>query len=340
MSKGRIIKGLLFGFLCSSVNLIEGQVLGGQFELTRNVSTLTAEARLLFRSPVPAIAYLKVNWGDGSAEDSLPFNGDVFDNANEFAIKYFSGTHTYSQNAVCTITAGGINFSSAFQNIPNAQMQKLVMRGMINLQVYANSPVSVFKTYVYDTVPCTGDPSGYTANMGMQNPDHDSLAYSINPHPEISGYVIPPIGVSPVTGMMTFTANASGNYNVGLRTDAWRKNAAGVYDMIIGTSYIELYVSACNVQVPPSTTSIESIEAKSVNLLNLFPNPTSNIVTVNTGVQGMKQVRLMDAMGRLLMNTEQTGEQFNINMSEFTNGVYFLFVRTELGALTSKILKE
>ncbi len=348
MTQRRIIKnGLVSLVACLSGNALVGQVLGGQFQLTRNVYaanayTVTAEARVLFRYPVPSIAYLKINWGDGSPEDSLPFVKDVIDGGNKFGIKYFSGVHTYSQGAVCTLTAGGINFASGFQNIPNSQAQKFVLRGMINQQVLAAPPVSTFETYMRDTVPCNFNKyDDYFANAGMSvpSPFSDSLAYSIDHHPEISGYVAPPVGINN-SGTITFTANAAGNYNVSYKVDTWRKNTAGVYDKITGTSYVEILLSACNINTPPATTGIESMGVKDGNFLKVFPNPADNIVIVSTDIQGEKHVSLLDVAGKQLFHKQETSERFSLDMSDYEGGVYFLFVRTQTGLLTRKIVKE
>lgn len=326
----------------NSVLYLKSQALGGHIELSRTSvgsMNVTVKARLLFKCcPVTPISYLKINWGDGSAVDSLPLAAAASGNSPAYYYMSFSGTHVYSLQGVYTITAGNIPFASTFTNIPNSSTQNLVLKGVVNLQAYGSPPYTVFGEFGTG-VPCElTHYDDFFLNAGMQNDFWDSLAYSLDLHPELSGYVAPPFGVNPVTGLMTFTANASGDYNVSLRTDAWRKNAAGVYDLITGTSYLELFITVCNIYLPSTTEIIE--KAKFENFMAIHPNPTNNIVTVKTDFKGEKHVSLMDATGRLLMNTEQAGEQFNINLSEFTNGVYFLYVRTEAGLLRSKIIKE
>jgi hypothetical protein len=343
MSKRSIIKKLVFGLLCLGVNMLNGQVLGGYLELDRNVNTVHANAAILFRCcPLPTINYLKINWGDGSPQDSIPLNYPIpqFVPSGGYIMFYFSGSHTYIPGAVYSVTAGGIYFASGFQNIPNSSSQELILRGILNMQVFASPPISTLKTLI-DSVHCAAiHYDDYASNPGMLSKDGDSLVSSIELHPEISGYIPPPISVNPVTGLMSFTANASGDYNVSYRTDAWRKSVInGPYDINTGTSFFELYVPVCNIYLP-SATGIESARVNADGLLEMFPNPTNNIVTGNIGIQGVKQVSLTNAAGQLLMNKQELGGQFILDVSEYNNGVYILYVRTEEGLITRKIVKN
>ena len=68
--------------------------------------------------------------------------------------------------------------------------------------------------------------------------------------------------------------------------------------------------------------------------LNVYPNPTTGIVTVDG--EGIKNVDVMDMSGRMVMNTSSR----TVDMTNLSNGVYMLRISTEKGTFTQKIVKK
>jgi hypothetical protein len=319
---------------------LNAQVLGGQFELDRHSYTVTAMARLLYRIPAPTINYLKINWGDGSPQDSIPFINELPDNANKFAIKYFSGNHTYSPGSVYSLTAGAVYMASNIQNIPNSQTQKLVLKGMINLQVFTEPPTPSFKTYMYDSIPCIYNHfDDYQSNPGMSTPDLDSLSNSIDLHSEIPGYMAPPIGwynSDPSKGTITFTANASGNYNVSYHTDAWRRSSAnGPYNLLVGSSYWELYISVCNVSIAPTGLPDIKSEVPAIG----FPNPTRGKVQFSWIENEDIDINFYNTLGQVVLAMKSSRNR-EIDLSELSSGIYFVHLESAKRRSIFKIIKD
>ncbi|MFA6256208.1 MAG: T9SS type A sorting domain-containing protein [Candidatus Absconditabacterales bacterium] len=66
----------------------------------------------------------------------------------------------------------------------------------------------------------------------------------------------------------------------------------------------------------------------------IYPNPVTDILTIQT--EKIKEVQLMDVMGRILLITDQK----NINCSNLTSGVYFIKAITAKGMGIQKFVKQ
>ena len=73
--------------------------------------------------------------------------------------------------------------------------------------------------------------------------------------------------------------------------------------------------------------------------LEIYPNPTSNIININSKNNlKIEAIQITDMNGRIIKETK--GATNTINTSEFKTGVYFLKITTNLGTGTTKIIKE
>ena len=75
------------------------------------------------------------------------------------------------------------------------------------------------------------------------------------------------------------------------------------------------------------------------NSIAVAPNPTSSIVNIN-GSSAIKSVQVYDIQGRLLETKLLEDVNTTINLSDKTNGIYFLKITTENGSKVEKIIKE
>jgi predicted outer membrane repeat protein len=73
------------------------------------------------------------------------------------------------------------------------------------------------------------------------------------------------------------------------------------------------------------------------SVLHIFPNPVSDFININY-LQPNSTVSIYDMMGKLVYYNHITTNQ--INVSEFTNGVYLLKIETVKEIVTNKFLKQ
>jgi Secretion system C-terminal sorting domain len=82
------------------------------------------------------------------------------------------------------------------------------------------------------------------------------------------------------------------------------------------------------------------------NSINIYPNPTTSIININlpAGSQeanfNIKSVQLFDIQGLVLTTQLVEGNQAILDVSTYSNGVYFVKVSSDKGVKLEKIIKE
>lgn len=85
--------------------------------------------------------------------------------------------------------------------------------------------------------------------------------------------------------------------------------------------------------------SNESFEA---NQIAIFPNPSSGIFNIAFGNLNPKQIEVYDISGKIIKQKNQFegNSQTNIDLSNASNGVYFIKISTENNTFTKRIIKN
>jgi protein subunit release factor A len=69
--------------------------------------------------------------------------------------------------------------------------------------------------------------------------------------------------------------------------------------------------------------------------VNVFPNPTSGLITIETN-DLIEEIVLMSANGQMITRTTEK----TVDLTNLPSGVYFLNIETDNGVITKKILKH
>ncbi len=75
------------------------------------------------------------------------------------------------------------------------------------------------------------------------------------------------------------------------------------------------------------------------NSVVIAPNPTKDVVTINA-TTSIQSIQLYDVRGRVLTTQIANSIQAVLDVSNYTNGIYFVKVTTENGIAIEKIIKE
>lgn len=76
--------------------------------------------------------------------------------------------------------------------------------------------------------------------------------------------------------------------------------------------------------------------------VDIYPNPTTGNITVETDKVEFKNIELFDYQGRVVwqQNKSEDNHVIQINLSNISNGLYLLRMATEEGVVTKKIVKQ
>jgi polyhydroxybutyrate depolymerase len=78
----------------------------------------------------------------------------------------------------------------------------------------------------------------------------------------------------------------------------------------------------------------------SENSFKIYPNPSSNQLTIETDEQENYQVQLLDLQGSILQKSTIFGAQKTLDISNFPNGIYILRLSSEKGQVNKKFVKN
>ena len=88
--------------------------------------------------------------------------------------------------------------------------------------------------------------------------------------------------------------------------------------------------------VLPVDNTSTSINENELFAVNLYPNPTSDRLTINSEDQ-ILGIKIIDVAGKIILETKDAPS--SIDISQFINGVYFVLIETEKGTVTKRFIK-
>lgn len=87
---------------------------------------------------------------------------------------------------------------------------------------------------------------------------------------------------------------------------------------------------------PQGTAGIEELTSLQ---LDIYPNPTNQIVRLEWNNQERLKMSLIDPLGRVIQ-TENIFSGYSLDLHNFANGIYFLQLNNSSGTITKKIIKQ
>lgn len=333
---------LSFLFTIVLVNCFSQSLVGGDLTVVKSAGAglaYTARACLVLKANSNfSKQFVKMDWGDGSPIDSLQYSHSscAYDN---FMSVYFQGTHVYQAGSY-TLSVNSIEkLVPGINNIPNSGQLSLNFRRIIDLSYY-NDPPQI-SGCIADSVKCEDTyMSDYLSAPIVQGGIGDSLSYHVILNSDLPGYSLPPIGLvpTPSSSVVSFTANASGKYNIHYRIDEWRKSTLnGPYDIRIGSTFREIFVNACNIT---DKIGIDELWPNQ-NMYSVMPNPHRESFIVQSALsQEGQKIELINALGETVYTSMLYQNETEISTQGLCAGVYFLLIRQGANSFSTKIVKE
>jgi hypothetical protein len=80
------------------------------------------------------------------------------------------------------------------------------------------------------------------------------------------------------------------------------------------------------------------------NNINIYPNPTSNIINIEASTSSATdklKIEISNVIGQVLISENQTNQRSSFNIQNFPSGLYFIKLISEDNVIeTRKIIKE
>lgn len=125
----------------------------------------------------------------------------------------------------------------------------------------------------------------------------------------------------------TFTATTAGVYYI-----SFRYQAAAQVQTNRG------YVVIDNLTITSPTAGTDSVDLKG---FSVFPNPTTNVVTVANANALVSSLVIADLNGRTVKTAKFEGvNEATVNVSDLASGVYMMTISSDKGTTTKKIVKN
>lgn len=87
------------------------------------------------------------------------------------------------------------------------------------------------------------------------------------------------------------------------------------------------YLNIDDIKISTERVSINEVES---NMITLYPNPASEMVSINAeGIEGKVTVQILDLTGRVMMQQDGTAQNFRFDVSNLTKGSYFVRMNGE-----------
>jgi hypothetical protein len=129
---------------------------------------------------------------------------------------------------------------------------------------------------------------------------------------------------------------ASYSWNTGASTASIEVNQTGSYALTVTAANGCTDSDAILVILDPCL-GVEDL----TNIINVYPNPTSGIVTMNFGKEiSNGTVELIDAQGRVVLMNQVNGENHTLDISSFATGIYTVVLIDDKVAQQVRIIKE
>ena len=77
--------------------------------------------------------------------------------------------------------------------------------------------------------------------------------------------------------------------------------------------------------------------------ISIYPNPANGVVSIKCKIQSSekeKSYTIYNSMGQMIIQGELTGEETQVDMSGYPNGIYVVKVTTEEGSIAKKLIKN
>lgn len=191
-----------------------------------------------------------------------------------------------------------------------------------------SSGLAISASYINNYGPLT--PDNWMVLPAMALPEGSNLILSWYEKGQDSNYAAEKYSVyisttgNTVEDFTTAAANFTATKNwVGRNVELSQYAGQTVYIAFRHHDVTDMYMlDIDDIKISSERVSIDEVES---NMISLYPNPASEMVSVNAeGIEGKVNVQILDLTGRVMMQQEGAAQSFRFNVSTLAKGSYFV----------------
>ena len=259
----------------------------------------------------------------------------------------------YDQLESRLVKLEGVTFTNGGVFSPGSAYNMEITQNGESMQVR-----SVFKNIDMEiSAGATADVTGMVLRYVSNNSTNYQIAPRSNDDIVLSTVVMdtvatPVITVSPLTNDMVSveitcaTEGASIYYEIGPDIMTYPTENDNLYENTFVYQDVHFYVVAIATKEGMVNSPLGSYEYFPVGIneheinVSVYPNPTTGQFRIQNSESRIQSVEVFDVFGKLISNMEVNDNDVTVDISNYTNGVYFARIRTENGTVTKKVVKQ
>jgi phosphatidylserine/phosphatidylglycerophosphate/cardiolipin synthase-like enzyme len=121
------------------------------------------------------------------------------------------------------------------------------------------------------------------------------------------------------------------------------ENTVIVHDATIANIYYQsFYQNFYSLSGTLSACTVTDINENSLsdNLINIYPNPASDKITVKNNSDELQEVSIYSINGQLMIQKEINSPEMNIDISSLSQGIYVIRISGNSNSFVTKMIKE
>ena len=118
-----------------------------------------------------------------------------------------------------------------------------------------------------------------------------------------------------------------------------------VSDGLVGPNVRGLTIDSQHTVWVATSTGVSSIMFPAISVIatekstfNLFPNPSNDVLYLNNGTQNIQQVKMYNNLGALVYSNDNKKQQYKIDVSSFSQGLYYVNIQLADAIIRKKIV--
>ena len=191
--------------------------------------------------------------------------------------------------------------------------------------------------------------------LNNSNPVPGAVTYSIVPYGPtpsvcVGSAVTLTVTVEPVTTTPTITTAGTLLTSSATTGNQWYLNGVAItgatgqtYTVTSNGTYTVLSTTngcASAVSAPVVFTTVAVGSLSHNDNISIYPNPSSGIVTIETGNLTVKEIKVYDVLGQIVIRAEVKNNKTEVNLMQQANGVYFIQLSSAEGTYNYKVMKQ